>query len=524
MNEPQSAVSILILLLLVASTVAMATKWVRLPYTLALVIVGLIISPMHFLPPVHFSPDIMLLIFLPALLFEAAWNLNLRRLRANLLPILLLAIPGVVISVGTVALVLHQGIGLPFRTALLFGAIVSATDPVSVLALFRRFGLPPRLSTIVESESLFNDGTAVVVFNIVLGLVIGTTAGSPGMIALVAVRQFAVVVFGGLAVGAIVGLIGSTITSYIDDHLLEITLTTIASYGSYLLADSVGVSAVIAVLVAGLVLGNYGRQQGMSATTQLAVSSFWEYAAFVVNSLVFLLIGLEVHVSMLADNIIPIAWAVLAILLGRLVSVYGLVPLSNRISRPMAFRWMHVLFWGGLRGALSIALVLSLPPDVPHRAQLVSMVFGTVIFSLLVQGLSMSQLLKWLGFNRTSEALADYELSQARVIIAGAAIKELDRMNAQGLLTKQRYEAMRTDAERSEQEASERVYRMETSDRGLEQQEVSRVRQRLLEVQKARLSALLRDSVISEDTYRAADKQLDIDGKDLDSETESIDD
>ena len=405
MNDTHFTITVLMVLLLIASAVAMAAKWVPVPYTLALVIVGLVISPMHFLPPVHISPELILLIFLPALLFEAAWNLKLDQLRANLVPILTLAIVGVGLSVGLIALILRYGTGLSWSSALLFGAIISATDPVSVLALFRKLGAPERLTVIVEGESLCNDGTAVVVFRIILGMVIGATRfESTSAIIRDSLMQFGIVVLGGLALGGAIGFIASTLTSYFDDHLLEITLTTIAAYGSFILAERVHMSPVIAVLVTGIIIGNYGRKKGMSPNTEVAVDSFWEYAAFVVNSLVFLLIGLEIQLALLADYAIFILWAILAMTVARGIIIYGLFPITNRFNEPVSQRWRHILFWGGLRGSLSIALVLSLPLNVTGREQLVAMTFGAVTFSLLAQGLTISPLMTLLRIKRSQSA------------------------------------------------------------------------------------------------------------------------
>jgi CPA1 family monovalent cation:H+ antiporter len=397
MNDTHFTITVFIVLLLIASGVAMATKWLPVPYTIALVIVGIVISPMHFLPAVHISPDLILLIFLPALIFEAAWSLKFARVRANFLPILFLAIVGIGLSVLITGSIVHLTSGLSWGSSLLFGAIISPTDPISVLALFKRLGVPERLRVLVEGESLFNDGTAVVFFTIILNIVTGVSQFNSTH-ALVAHFHcsFALVVLGGTVLGLAIGFYASHLTSHFDDHLLEISLTTIAAYGSFIVAERVHVSPVIAVLVTGLVLGDYGRRKGMSKNTQLAVDSFWEYAAFVVNSLVFLLIGLEIQISLLASYLLLILFAVAAMIAARLIVTYGTFVFVNRFVDSVPWRWQHVIFWGGLRGAVSIALALSLPANFPDRVQLVAMTFGAVTFSLLVQGLTLSSLLKFL--------------------------------------------------------------------------------------------------------------------------------
>lgn len=508
-NDTLFTVSIFIVLLLIASAVAITTKFVKLPYTLALVIVGLIISPMHFLPVVHISPELILLIFLPALLFEASWNLHLDKLLKNLVPILTLAVPGLLISVGIVGAVVHYGLGLPPATALLFGAIICATDPVSVLALFRELGLPKRLYALVEGESLLNDGTSVVVFRILLTVVVGTAATDPGMLFVDSLRQFVLTVFGGVAVGAAIGAAASKLTAYFDDHLLEITLTTIAAYGSFLLAESLHVSPVLAVVVGGIIIGSYGRERGMSPATQISVNSFWEYAAFVVNSLVFLLIGLEIQITTLADKVQLVGWAVAGMLLARMAAIYALTPLINRFSERVPLAFQHVLFWGGLRGSLSVALVLSLPRNLPLRNELIIMTFGAVVFSLLVQGLSIPRLLKVLKLIMPAPGRDRYEMLRAQIIAEKAALAELDRMRQMGAVSQSMYDKLAGEMEPRFESLSHDLAAVYKEQPELGEIHLERVEEHLLKVRKARLAHLQRDGLLTEEALRELHAKLD---------------
>jgi CPA1 family monovalent cation:H+ antiporter len=398
---PTSGIEFLVWLLIAAAITAMLAKRLRIPYTVALVFGGLLLGAVRFplLSPLQpgsrpdwLTPDVILILFLPALVFEGSVKLDLRELVRNSIPLLLLANAGVLLAAFATGYIVHWLIGLPVLVALLFGSIISATDPISVLAIFRDLKVDKRLSLIMEGESLLNDGTAVVLFGIVFGAVVAEKLNVPWGVA-----QYFVAVAGGAILGSALGYLASHITGTVDDPQIEITLSTILAYGSYLVAFHLHLSGVIATASAGLVLGNFGSKSGMSARTRTAMESFWEYVSFVMNSLVFLLIGLEIHARQLLRNWTLVALAVGAVLVGRVLSVYLLVPLSNRFAEKIPLRWQLVVVWGGLRGALALALALSFPATFPYREQILDLTFGVVIFSIVIQGLTIKPLLRLLN-------------------------------------------------------------------------------------------------------------------------------
>jgi CPA1 family monovalent cation:H+ antiporter len=417
----------LVLLLIVAAAVAVVARRVGVPYSIGLVLVGLALGLGTHVESVRLSADLVFYVFLPVLLFEAAFNLEARHLREQWRRIVTLAVPGVLVAFALTALGVYVLGGLPWATALLFGALIAATDPVSVVSLFHRLGVSERLTTLVDAESLYNDGAAAVLFAVVLAVVVDGHAFTAGW----AAGMFVWMSAGGFAVGLAVGYGASWIHRRLDDHLIEITLSTIVAYGSFLLAQELGMSGVVACVTAAIVLGNLGRRRTMNPVTQVTLSTVWEYAAFVANSLIFLLIGLSIHLSLIADHAWLVLLAFVVVVLARAVVVYGYGLVSRLFGARLPLRWQHVLVWGGLRGTIALALVLSIPAAVSGRAELEVLAFGVVLLSLLLQGLTMPALTRRLGLAGEDAAAS---ARRRQVLLEGfvRAHLELDQLQEAG--------------------------------------------------------------------------------------------
>lgn len=395
----------LVFLLLLALLVILITRRLAIPYTLGLVMVGVLLSLLGVLPEVQLTPPLVLLVFLPALLFEGAWALSVQHLRENWRSIVFLAGPGVLLSLGVIGTVVHFLAGIDWVTSLLLGAILSPTDPVAVLGLFRQLRVQPRLAIIIEGESLFNDGVAGSLYQTLLALVLLAVHGHASFGVgswLEGGFSFLIEAGGGVLLGLVGGWVISMVVKQIDDALIETTITIVIAYGVYLLADTLTVSPLMAVIAAGLVLGNYGRYVGMSERTRLAVDNFWSTLAFVANALIFLLVGVQLNpegffsASSLAQGIPwTAALVILVVLLSRGIVALLLSFLARvrLVETPLPHSWQVIIFWSGLRGALSLALVLALPTDVPSREVLLASTAAVVLFTLLVQGLSLRAVL-----------------------------------------------------------------------------------------------------------------------------------
>lgn len=381
-------------LLLIVCLIAMIGRRLRLPYTVGLLLSGVLLSATGLLAGVTLTQELIFSAFLPPLIFEAAFYIPWKELRADLKPILVFATLGVLLAMALTAAGMHFLVGWPWQAAVIFGTLIAATDPVSVIATFKEAGVHGRLRLLVESESLLNDGTAAVLFGVVLAWA-SSGQVSAQHIGLDLLRE----VGGGCVIGLLVAGILLWIAGHTDDHLVEIALTVVAAYGSFLIAQHFHCSGVLATLCCGLLLGNYGSLGSLSDAGREAVGSFWEFAAFLVNSVIFLLIGAQQQglLGQLQRHAVPILIAIVVVILGRAVAVYPLSALFRRSTLAISMAHQHVLVWGGLRGALALALVLGLPETLPRRAELIVTTLGVVVFSVIVQGLTFTPLLKRLG-------------------------------------------------------------------------------------------------------------------------------
>ncbi len=378
--------------LFVAAIVAMVARLIKIPYTIGLVIAGIAIAFIPSTSDVGLSKELVFVIFLPALVFEAALYIRWQELKEDFLVVLTLATVGVALSAGIIATGMHYFVGWSWQIAMVFGILITATDPVAVIATFKETGVEGRLRLLVEAESLFNDSTAAVGFGIAVALAMGQPSDFPSTVILLVTTIGGGILAGAAVTGGLLLLAGQT-----DDPLVEITFTTVAAYGSFFLAEYFHCSGVLASLTAGLMVGNLGSLGSISDRGRKSVEAFWEYATFVVNSLIFILIGIQESQESFGLFIVPILVAIAVVLIGRALAIYPLCALFSFSNLRVKTTHQHALFWGGLRGALALALALGLPAEIPHRTEIITVTFGVVAFSVFVQGLTMQPMLKAMG-------------------------------------------------------------------------------------------------------------------------------
>ena len=421
----------LLLVLGVGAAVASAAKRVGVPFNVALVVVGLLLVLMNVLPETPLDPSLVLLVFLPMLVFQGALSADDVGMHAASRPILALAGPAVAVSLLTTATVAAWGLGLPFPIALVLGAILAITDTVSVLLAFRSVRVPHRLAAIMEGESLFNDGTALVLVGVAATVALGGFTG-PAQIG----RTLLVAIVAGGLLGIVFGVVGMLVLRRVPDDLSAVLTSLVAVFSTSLLAEKVGGSAVIAVVVAGVLIGREMRAR-LAPSRVLALIGFWEIAAFGINVVLFLLVGMQLRSDLLLREAGPTALAVLALHAGRAVAVYGCFAVLRFSGHNVPWRWQHVMVFGNIKGALSMAAVLALPATLPFRERLVAIVFGVTLVTLVTQALPFRRFLTWLNLSAARDDSAD----QCRAVLIGArrAQAELDSLMASGLISRREH-------------------------------------------------------------------------------------
>ncbi len=435
-GEFTGLVSTLILLLLVATVVALVTRWLRIPYVIGLVLAGLAIPKQALPHSIGLNPDVILNLFLPILIFEASINTDVSRLRGTIKTILLLAGPGVIISATITSALLKFGLGLEWITACAVGVVLAPTDTVSVIATFRNVSVPSRLATIVEGESLFNDGVALVLLSLV------TSVHLQGSFSIVGgITQIFIACVGGSVLGLGLGYLCIGLFRQLDDSLSKMLLTVAVSLGTFQIGNILGVSSAIAVVIAGLVIGNLGFRT-TSASSKVTLLNFWEYAGFGVNTFIFLFVGIEIDSPVLLGLIPTALFVILAYQIGRSFAIYPLLWILRIFERSLPLKWQHILIFGNVKGSLSMALAISLPFTLPDRMQMIALVFSTVFVSLVSQGLSLTSLVRWLQLSKPSPTRQKIQALQLNLIAAKAAQEELKNLLQSGSLPKFLYEEL----------------------------------------------------------------------------------
>lgn len=503
----------IVIALLMVTLGVLAARKIGLQYTIALVILGLVVGMFPWVPRVQLTPHLILFVFLPPLVFEASFNLGLPSLQRNAAIVPLLAVPGVLITALAIGGLIHWSLGEALGPALLFGALIAATDPVSVLAIFRDLGAPRRLSAVVEAESLLNDGTAIVLFGIVLAAL---TSGGVGVGE--GVLRFIWVSLGGAALGIAIGFIAVLLLRRIDEQTIEVTATVVVAYGTYLLADSAGVSGVIAVVAAGVIFGNL-RALAVSPITRITLEWFWEFVAFLGNALIFLLIGIRVVGLDLLRRAPEAAVVILIVLASRAL----VVLLANAALLPwdkqLPWRQTPLLWWGGVRGAVALALALSLPLGLAAGTWIQPVAFDVVIFSLIVQGLTIGPLTRRLRIVEASSSEVEYRRHRARLRAYQQALREIWRTEPSGKLPSRLVDRLRSDYQqmiRREHEALadldvRRDDAYESTDEALQAQ------RHALETERMTLLQLWERGRIADDAMHSVVAQIDASLVELDS-------
>lgn len=489
-----SALSV-ITLLFVATVVAFLLRRSKIPYSVVLVLAGILVGlvgeniPLFvFLEDFRLSPDLVFYVFLPTLIFESAFNTNLNQFTQSIKTVTVLSTVGMLISMFLIGAGMHYLLDFPWAIALLFGALISATDPISVLAMFKKIGAPKRLSTIVEGESLFNDGTALVLFGILLEIVRKGEFGTTELLG--TFGNFGLVVFGGIATGLALGFLFSKALDYVKNSKeIEISITLILAHFTFILAEYfLGVSGILATVAAGIVLGNYGAFK-ISPDVKEIMTHFWDYSAFLANSLLFLLVGIIIFSTKdaIMPLLLPTILVILIVMLARMLMIYSVLPAVNVIfpRERIPTSWIHIIQWSGLRGALAIALILTLPSTLPFYEEMLIYTVGVIFFTIIFNGFTISPLINALGLKAFS-IMERFEHDENKVLIDQKVHTQLKNMRDRNFISDRIYKKVNAEYMQDSKESTEDIRELfRTNEKDMRHGELSAILKRhILGVEK----------------------------------------
>ena len=512
-------------LLVAVAALAVVARLVRVPYPILLVIGGLAIGFVPSVPDIELDPDIVLLVFLPPLLYAAAFFSNLRELRLNARPIGLLAIGLVIVTTLAVATVAHWAIGLEWQVAFVLGAIVSPTDAVAPATILRRLGVPRRVVTIVEGENLTNDWTALVTYKFAVAAVL---TGSFSLAE--AGPEFVLTGVGGVAIGVAGGLAIAAVRRRLDDPPTEITISLLTPYAVYLPAEELGLSGVIAAVTVGVVLG-WRASELTTHTTRLQGYAVWEILQFLLNAVLFVLIGLQLHTALDAleerDGSDLLGYAVLVsavVIAVRIAWVYALSALDRRVRREIAgprdgdgWKEVTLVAWSSMRGAVSLAAALAIPLQTdtgapfPERDLILFLTFSVIIATLVLQGLAFPLVIRALDLDEdTSDA--DEELA-ARIEIAYAALDRIEGLTEDGWVPDDTLERVRNLYDYRRRRFSSRLDD-HSPEEGFDYEQRAvlyrRVMDEVIDAQRVTLRRLRDSGEITDEVRRTVEHELDL--------------
>ena len=499
-----------LILLIITSAVAMLTKKINLPYTIVLVSVGVVLGYLKLINAPHLSKDMLYYIFLPPLIFQTAIHLKFDDLKRDFPVILMLVIPGVILSTivtGYVFLGIGEDIfkqSVDLSVGLLFGAAVAATDPVAVISIFEKLGVPRRLRLLVDSESLLNDGTSIVIFTIVLELINHKLSSMD-----FAVVDFFFVVGVGLLVGYFIGLITDELIKKAEDPMVVITLTTVAAYLSFIVADKIGVSGVMSTVAAGLVIGQRSLLNPIYPTIKLTTETFWDYSAFLANSLIFLIIGFSINLNLLYKFWPLVLIAYIAMMVARFIVVFFTWGAFFKTSYKFPFSWSVVMGWGGIRGALTMVLALSLPDSFKYKEVIVTMVFGVVLLSIFIQGITVPFIIKFFKLNTSNEEIFKFEELKTKTAIIQHIINELNEMKNKMLITEKVYNDLLSEYRNTLSSLNQEMQNFTFSTDEIKNEEVLKFKRELFMKEKQYLIDLYHNGSVSRKVYKKLSDEID---------------